>query len=168
MKTLHAHLDYVTAVHFNRDATLIVSCSLDGLMYVFIPHREQRNSIIPLKSDMEYHIRSVSQNARRRAQRCLVRTSINSHVVPSLITNAVNTFNFHPTQNTSSQPLTIALSDFGTTIHRVASKPTQAIQIRLFASRRVLASRVGNGSFREAKITKSIYGISKVEKSYRS
>ena len=33
MKTLHAHLDYVTAVHFNRDATLIVSCALDGLMY---------------------------------------------------------------------------------------------------------------------------------------
>lgn len=36
MKTLDAHLDYVTAVHFNRDATLIVSCSLDGLMYVLI------------------------------------------------------------------------------------------------------------------------------------
>jgi hypothetical protein len=36
MKTLHAHLDYVTAVHFNRDATLIVSCALDGLMYVFM------------------------------------------------------------------------------------------------------------------------------------
>lgn len=36
MKTLHAHLDYVTAVHFNRDATLIVSCALDGLMYVFV------------------------------------------------------------------------------------------------------------------------------------
>lgn len=35
MKTLHAHLDYVTAVHFNRDATLIVSCALDGLMYAF-------------------------------------------------------------------------------------------------------------------------------------
>ena len=33
MKTIHAHLDYVTAAHFNRDATLIVSCSLDGLMY---------------------------------------------------------------------------------------------------------------------------------------
>lgn len=33
MKTLHAHLDYVTAVHFNRDATLIASCALDGLMY---------------------------------------------------------------------------------------------------------------------------------------
>jgi len=34
IKTLSAHLDYVTAVHFNRDASLIVSCSLDGLMCV--------------------------------------------------------------------------------------------------------------------------------------
>lgn len=33
-KTLNAHIDYVTAVHFNRDGSLIVSCSLDGLMYV--------------------------------------------------------------------------------------------------------------------------------------
>lgn len=32
MKTLHGHLDYVTAVHFNREASLIVSCALDGLM----------------------------------------------------------------------------------------------------------------------------------------
>ncbi len=32
LKKILAHLDYVTAVHFNRDATLIVSCSLDGLM----------------------------------------------------------------------------------------------------------------------------------------
>ncbi len=36
MKTLHAHMDYVTAVHFNRDASLIVSCALDGLMQVFL------------------------------------------------------------------------------------------------------------------------------------
>lgn len=36
IKTIHAHLDYVTAVHFNRDASLIVSCALDGLMYVTI------------------------------------------------------------------------------------------------------------------------------------
>jgi COMPASS component SWD3 len=31
-KKINAHLDYVTAVHFNRDASLLVSCSLDGLM----------------------------------------------------------------------------------------------------------------------------------------
>ena len=35
MKTLDAHLDYVTAVHFNRDGSLIVSCALDGLMCVW-------------------------------------------------------------------------------------------------------------------------------------
>lgn len=27
-------MDYVTAVHFNRDASLVVSCALDGLMHV--------------------------------------------------------------------------------------------------------------------------------------
>jgi hypothetical protein len=32
MKTLHAHLDYVTAAHFDHDVTLIVSCALDGLI----------------------------------------------------------------------------------------------------------------------------------------
>ena len=32
VKKILAHLEYVTAVHFNRDASLIVSCSLDGLM----------------------------------------------------------------------------------------------------------------------------------------
>ena len=37
LKKILAHLDYVTAVHFNRDATLIVSCSLDGLMCVRNP-----------------------------------------------------------------------------------------------------------------------------------
>lgn len=34
MKSIDAHMDFVTAVHFNRDSTLIVSCSLDGLMCV--------------------------------------------------------------------------------------------------------------------------------------
>lgn len=32
MKTLSAHSDPVSAVHFNRDGTMIVSCSHDGLM----------------------------------------------------------------------------------------------------------------------------------------
>lgn len=32
MKTLPAHSDPVSAVHFNRDGTMIVSCSHDGLM----------------------------------------------------------------------------------------------------------------------------------------
>jgi COMPASS component SWD3 len=31
--TLTAHVDFVTAVNFNRDSSLLVSCSVDGLMY---------------------------------------------------------------------------------------------------------------------------------------
>jgi len=34
MKVLPAHSDPVTAVSFNHDGTLIVSCAMDGLMYV--------------------------------------------------------------------------------------------------------------------------------------
>ena len=33
MKVLPAHSDPVTAVAFNHDGTLIVSCAMDGLMY---------------------------------------------------------------------------------------------------------------------------------------
>lgn len=32
MKTLSAHSDPVMAAGFNRDGTMIVSCSIDGLM----------------------------------------------------------------------------------------------------------------------------------------
>jgi len=35
MKTLDGHLDYVTAVHFNRDGSLVVSCALDGLIRIW-------------------------------------------------------------------------------------------------------------------------------------
>ncbi|KAJ7601067.1 WD40-repeat-containing domain protein [Mycena floridula] len=35
LKTINAHVDYVTSVHFNRDASLIVSCSLDGLIRIW-------------------------------------------------------------------------------------------------------------------------------------
>lgn len=34
MRVLPAHSDPVTAVSFNRDGTLIATCSMDGLMYV--------------------------------------------------------------------------------------------------------------------------------------
>lgn len=37
LKVLPAHSDPVTAVAFNHDGTLIVSCAMDGLMYVPIP-----------------------------------------------------------------------------------------------------------------------------------
>lgn len=32
IKTLPAHSDPVNAVHFNRDGTMIVSCSYDGVV----------------------------------------------------------------------------------------------------------------------------------------
>lgn len=35
LQTLPAHSDPVTAVHFNRDGTLIVSSSYDGLMRIW-------------------------------------------------------------------------------------------------------------------------------------
>ena len=34
--TLDGHLDYVTSVDFNKDSSLLVSSSLDGIMCVFI------------------------------------------------------------------------------------------------------------------------------------
>lgn len=34
LKVLPAHSDPVTAVSFSHDGTLIVSCAMDGLMYV--------------------------------------------------------------------------------------------------------------------------------------
>ena len=46
LKKILAHLDYVTAVHFNRDATLIVSCSLDGLMCVRSPPEMPRSNAL--------------------------------------------------------------------------------------------------------------------------
>ena len=62
MKTLHAHIDIVTAVHFNRDATLIVSCSCDGLMYAIfsflcinIPHLCQAGYGIPAMVNVLRH-----------------------------------------------------------------------------------------------------------------
>lgn len=35
LKVLPAHSDPVTAVSFSHDGTLIVSCAMDGLMYVW-------------------------------------------------------------------------------------------------------------------------------------
>ena len=39
LRTLPAHSDPVSAVHFNRDGSLIVSSSYDGLWYVHV-HNE--------------------------------------------------------------------------------------------------------------------------------
>lgn len=40
IKTLPAHSDPVNAVHFNRDGTMIVSCSYDGVVYVTVICRD--------------------------------------------------------------------------------------------------------------------------------
>jgi len=73
MKTLDAHLDYVTAVHFNRDGSLIVSCALDGLMFVPSPayFGHYTNIKHRRKSYMECRKWPMSQNSRRRTRCCL-------------------------------------------------------------------------------------------------
>ena len=78
MKTLHAHLDYVTAVHFNRDASLIVSCALDGLMYApFCLHlfflADIPSWLTSSQSNMEYQQRSVLEDVGGGPRRHLVR-----------------------------------------------------------------------------------------------
>lgn len=37
MRSLPAHSDPVSGIDFSRDGTLVVSCSMDGLMYVYAP-----------------------------------------------------------------------------------------------------------------------------------
>jgi len=70
-KTLNAHLDYVTAVHFNRDGSLIVSCSLDGLMYVShiysFPHQVLSACPRPILAAVygPYHQDSASRHSPR-------------------------------------------------------------------------------------------------------
>ncbi len=63
MKTLDAHYDYVTAVHFNRDSALIVSCSLDRLMYEISTNPSHRSNEF-LQAYLEHHNRSVSEDPR--------------------------------------------------------------------------------------------------------
>lgn len=61
MKKILAHLDYVTAVHFNRDATLIVSCALDGLMSAHLPFAPSR------APDLEFAPYAAEYGTRLRA-----------------------------------------------------------------------------------------------------
>ena len=164
MKTLHAHLDYVTAVHFNRDATLIVSCALDGLMYVmeFFFSRSMCSILFFIlfkQPDLEHQWWTVSQNISRRSQRHLVRIhklyiSFNTILIKKfwfLGSNSknknkkVNMFNFPQTQNTFSQPHTIVLSVFGIIKLHDVWKPIQVIPMQNIAFRLVLALLEGNG-----------------------
>lgn len=70
---MNAHLDYVTAVHFNRDGTLIVSCALDGLMYADVMSSVYETLSDPQpQSDMERRLWPMPQDFSRGAQRDLV------------------------------------------------------------------------------------------------
>lgn len=71
MQTLHAHLDYVTAVHFNREADLIVSCALDGLMYAPCPPSHHLFTHL-CQSNLEHGWWTMPENTYRRTWRHLV------------------------------------------------------------------------------------------------
>lgn len=68
MRVLPAHSDPVSGVQFNRDGTMIVSCSWDGYMCVFssllLLYRPDRRT----QTNLGHCNRSVSQDARRRRQ----------------------------------------------------------------------------------------------------
>lgn len=51
MKVLPAHSDPVTAVSFNHDGTLIVSCAMDGLMWVFSISSDEVADAIPFADE---------------------------------------------------------------------------------------------------------------------
>ena len=75
-KTLNAHLDYVTAVHSNRDGSLIVSCALDGLMcaptYIHITFHFIIQ-LFPSQPHMEFTIRTMPQDPSGRTRCHVVR-----------------------------------------------------------------------------------------------
>ncbi len=121
MKTLHGHLDYVTAVHFNREATLIVSCALDGLMYTTLSRFRIFFRFDSHRSVDGYGIRLMG-NASRRSRRaptlCGPCPGAILTVSYSCITGS--TSSFRPTQSIFCRPRTIALSGYGITRLRAA------------------------------------------------
>ena len=129
MKTLHAHLDYVTAVHFNRDATLIVSCALDGLMYATPVLIHIQLFIFILDNLAESGTRAtvnVSKPSRKTTMPSGQSASPSS-ILSSTHKLTANTSNSLPTLNTSSLPRTTTPSGYGTTKPPAASKPTLGI-----------------------------------------
>ena len=52
LRTLPAHSDPVSAVHFNRDGSLIVSSSYDGLWWVLTPTENKRNGRVKYPDKM--------------------------------------------------------------------------------------------------------------------
>jgi hypothetical protein len=168
MKTLHAHLDYVTAVHFNRDATLIVSCALDGLMCVLSPS--------PLIYDWCPHSRiwntSDGQCLKTLAEGhdaiwCVPNFTISILSLPIFAVPQANRCNSHPTQSTSSLRPTTMLSVCGIIRPLDVWKRTSAMSTPSIASRHALALPAENGSWREVRTIKRIFGICKRVRSCR-
>jgi hypothetical protein len=159
--TINAHLDYVTAVNFNRDSTLIVSCSLDGLMYV--------TNVLGLlrllnktKTLVEHHDWDLSENLGRKRKRDMVcNYTYTSLTLPALVIcllllkhllveNALtslsaNTSSSRLIVNTSSRRRTIPLSGCGTTKHLAASRRMLATGTSYTAFPHAFRSRVGSG-----------------------
>jgi hypothetical protein len=169
VKTLNAHLDYVTAVHFNRDGSLVVSCSLDGLMYVALPPSSlvPHSIHVPLQSHMEFTVRTMPQDPSRGAERHLVREY--SPIPPLTPTThdssaLANTCSSPQIQNISSPLLMTAPSACGTSRRRAVSRRTSGTKIRSTASPRASASRAASGSCRVAKTARSICGTCRAER----
>ena len=66
LKVLPAHSDPVTAVSFSHDGTLIVSCAMDGLMYVVATRLQCGRTCADRLSQpyMGCRLRTVSENTR--------------------------------------------------------------------------------------------------------
>jgi hypothetical protein len=165
--TINAHLDYVTAVHFNRDSTMIVTCSVDGLMCV-LDDRPLSSYNETSQTIMGHEKWPMPQNSCRIQQRHLVR------VCPGPTPNrfvhddaTANTCNSPQMANTSSPPHMTALSGYGTIKPVGASRRMWDIPTRSSASLRALASPVGNGSWLEVRTKRSTYGTCRAGRSCR-
>lgn len=165
--TINAHLDYVTAVHFNRDSTMIVTCSVDGLMCV-LDDRPLSPSDNTLQTIMGHEKRPMPQNSCRIQQRHLVRAC--SSPTPNRFVHAdaiASTYNSPQMANTSSPLHMIAPSGYGTTKPVDASRRTWDIPTPSSASLRASALPVGNGSLLVVRTRRSIYGICRAGRSCR-
>ena len=114
MRILPAHSDPVTAVSFNRDGTLITSCSMDGLMcvikkfrnYSFIYKNTAVSGMQPPDSVLKQLLMTTTQSG----------TSFSSHCVGSIVTQGYSGHvRFSPNSKfllSSTQDSTIRLWDF--------------------------------------------------------
>jgi WD40 repeat protein len=162
MMTINAHLDYVTAVNFNRDSTLIVSCSLDGLMYVtnvfgllnvLIIRRRLWNTTTGtcLKTLVEngnviWYVNTLSFFYRPVSVVHWLLPSVKYlHIKNALTSLSVNTSSSHPIVNTSSLRRMTPLSGCGTTKHPAVSRPMLVTGTSCTAFPHAFRSRVGSG-----------------------